>query len=507
MRRMAEDQLRTAFEAIHAKFQDELDALRRALEAQQTKAVEEARRHADAAAEAQWSAKIDALRAEAATAATRAREEHDRALAAERQQLEAARLETRQHAETTSRAEQDRARELDTARAELADARRKSETASAELDAMRRELETARAERTALTAAREEATSALLTERERAASEIEASRQRAVALEHARAQLQVTLIADRDQALQKANALYERDTAAAVTEARAQERQAQLAIVERLLEAVKALDSARTLSETLTALVTAIRPHAPRSAVFIVDRDQLQPWKAVGFENLGPQPFSASDDGLLARAVRNAEPVSTAVTSAPSFASLPSGRAALAVPIIVGGQAVAVLYADDGGAQPSQAPASWPEAVQILGRHASMCLAHLTAVRTVQAARFAVTPKAQPAVPSVTPSVAPPRSQQQTAAAPVSDEESSARRYARLLVSEIKLYNESAVRLGRERRDLLTRLGAEIERAQRLYEERVPSSIGARSQYFHQELVQTLADGDPGLLGSSARHR
>jgi hypothetical protein len=30
----------------------------------------------------------------------------------------------------------------------------------------------------------------------------------------------------------------------------------------------------------------------------------------------------------------------------------------------------------------------------------------------------------------------------------------------------------------------------------------VPATTGGRSQYFHQELVQTLADGDPGLLGT-----
>jgi hypothetical protein len=77
-----------------------------------------------------------------------------------------------------------------------------------------------------------------------------------------------------------------------------------------------------------------------------------------------------------------------------------------------------------------------------------------------------------------------------------------ARRYARLLVSEIKLYNEAAVRTGREQRDLLRRLRAEIDRAQRLYEERVPSAVGGRQVYFQQELVQTLADGDPALLGS-----
>ena len=50
-------------------------------------------------------------------------------------------------------------------------------------------------------------------------------------------------------------------------------------------------------------------------------------------------------------------------------------------------------------------------------------------------------------------------------------------------------------------RDLLDRLRPEIDRARRLYEERVPPSVGARSVYFHQELVQTLADGDAALLG------
>ncbi len=81
------------------------------------------------------------------------------------------------------------------------------------------------------------------------------------------------------------------------------------------------------------------------------------------------------------------------------------------------------------------------------------------------------------------------------------DEGQGARRYARLLVSEIKLYNEGAVRVGRERRDLLKRLKGEIDRARKLYEERIPASIRERDTYFQQELVQTLADGDQSLLG------
>jgi len=87
-------------------------------------------------------------------------------------------------------------------------------------------------------------------------------------------------------------------------------------------------------------------------------------------------------------------------------------------------------------------------------------------------------------------------------AASSTEDDQGARRYARLLVSEIKLYNEGAVRMGRERRDLLQRLKPEIDRARVLYEERISVGIGARDMYFHQELLQTLAGGDQSLLGS-----
>ena len=59
------------------------------------------------------------------------------------------------------------------------------------------------------------------------------------------------------------------------------------------------------------------------------------------------------------------------------------------------------------------------------------------------------------------------------------------------------------MRTGREKRDLLNRLGPEIERARRLYEERVSTAVGARAAYFQQELVHTLADGDSALLGGA----
>jgi hypothetical protein len=83
-------------------------------------------------------------------------------------------------------------------------------------------------------------------------------------------------------------------------------------------------------------------------------------------------------------------------------------------------------------------------------------------------------------------------------------EESAARRYARLLVAEIRLYHERAVDQGRRERNLLTRLAPEIERARRVYDEQVPAVVRSRTDFFHLELIRTLAGGDASLLGNTA---
>ena len=78
-----------------------------------------------------------------------------------------------------------------------------------------------------------------------------------------------------------------------------------------------------------------------------------------------------------------------------------------------------------------------------------------------------------------------------------------ARRFARLLVSEIKLYKESQVNEGRSRHDLYDRLRDDIERSREMYEKRVKPEVAQRYDYFHHELVNTLAEGDAAKLGSS----
>ncbi|MFL6215587.1 MAG: hypothetical protein ACJ74J_17025 [Blastocatellia bacterium] len=104
-------------------------------------------------------------------------------------------------------------------------------------------------------------------------------------------------------------------------------------------------------------------------------------------------------------------------------------------------------------------------------------------------------PRATESAPSFTP----------RSAADMSDEEKAhndARRFARLLVSEIKLYNEQKVAEGRRNNDLYDRLKEDIDRSRQMYEKRVTASVAAKFDYFYDEMVNTLAEGDAARLGS-----
>jgi hypothetical protein len=78
-----------------------------------------------------------------------------------------------------------------------------------------------------------------------------------------------------------------------------------------------------------------------------------------------------------------------------------------------------------------------------------------------------------------------------------------ARRFARLLVSEIKLYNEQKVADGRASGDLYDRLREAIDRSRDMYDKRVQQPVAEKYDYFHYELVTSLAEGDDVKLGAS----
>ncbi|HPK71217.1 MAG TPA: GAF domain-containing protein, partial [Vicinamibacterales bacterium] len=288
----------------------------------------------------------------------------------------------------------------------------------------------------------------------------------------------------------------------AAEDARASERAAERAATERIADGVRRLDASRSLTEIFDVLVDAASREAPRAAVFVVKGHTLTGWRAAGFtrdEDPRETELPRDQAGLLTAALRSGAAANTAdaiaaEAGASPFGALPAASVGLAVPLLVGGDAVAVLYADDVSSRERHTPSAWPESVELLARHAARCLEVLTVSRVTQAVSIPAPSRPTPAPRRHTP-------QARVFQAGHDDDDDAARRYARLLVSEIKLYHESAVTAGRRDRNLRERLRTEIDRARRLYDERVPAPILARTDFFEQELVRTLANGDESLLG------
>ena len=80
-----------------------------------------------------------------------------------------------------------------------------------------------------------------------------------------------------------------------------------------------------------------------------------------------------------------------------------------------------------------------------------------------------------------------------------------AQRFARLLVDEIKLYNQAKVAEGRKNKDLYDRLKEAIEKSRGTYQKRYGNTVAASGNYFQHEIIRSLAEDDLSILGANFR--
>ncbi|MCL4846686.1 MAG: hypothetical protein KJ066_09135 [Acidobacteria bacterium] len=343
----------------------------------------------------------------------------------------------------------------------------------------------------------------------REAWQASANEAQAVAERTLRSELEARLAVAEGQAAEAVAAL-----AAAETVARAGERESKLAELSRLLVAIERLDDSRSLRETLDSLADGLTAETGRAMVWLVRDERLRAWRFHGFADAPdlavPVSVALDEAGPLADVVRSRRPAHVrpdvfgdSTSEALRFARHPHGQAGLALPVVVGHDTVAVVYADDGGRSDRPVPDVWPEAAEILVRHASRCLEALTVARSASLGvlREGATAQALP----VSTVAEHPAFASFNRASETTDVDASepARRFARLVLSELKLEHETDVKVGRLNRDLRSRLREPIAAARRRYDDRVPSDLPARDRYFEEELVRTLADGNPAMLGAA----
>jgi len=76
-----------------------------------------------------------------------------------------------------------------------------------------------------------------------------------------------------------------------------------------------------------------------------------------------------------------------------------------------------------------------------------------------------------------------------------------AQRFARLLVDEIKLYNQANVAEGRKNKNLYDRLKEAIDKSRATYQKRYGNTVAASGNYFHHEVIRSLAEDDASMMG------
>jgi hypothetical protein len=308
-----------------------------------------------------------------------------------------------------------------------------------------------------------------------------------------------------------------------------------------LLRGITAIHAGTSQKEILRALLDNVSRYCGRTALFVLKGGASTGWQGRGFEDNDAMKEFALDTsrGLPQRVLQERAAFSGQVMDMdPRFVDRfgsPAEDNLLMLPLVLKDKVAALVYCDGGlesgrrvdtaaiellvvsasawlelTSQRKQAPregagfaeSAPPAPVQSVSSFSDPFAGH--APRHTAAA--APAPAFEPA--AVAASAA--GRAHASAAAPAMSEEDvdthrKAQRFARLLVDEIKLYNQAKVAEGRKHKNLYDRLKEDIEKSRSTYRKRYGNTVAGDTDYFQVELVRSLAEDDISIMGANFR--
>jgi len=320
-----------------------------------------------------------------------------------------------------------------------------------------------------------------------------------------------------------------------------------------LVQAVASVHAGTTQKEILRALLDAGSAYATRVALFVVKAGAATGWQGRGFgEDDSIKDFSLDmTAGPAAHAYQNrvGAPANIAEMDrrfVDQFGG-PENEQILVLPLVLKDKVAALLYADGGATAHLDATSlellvmatsTWLEVTSLrkqaqqkeVSEGPAVSMEHPAPMPVQTVSSFsdpfaAHTPKHTAHKPAPEPEPEPSAevvevsahaASASAAAAPAADPfagmspedaetHRKAQRFARLLVDEIKLYNQAKVNEGRRNKDLYDRLKEDIEKSRSTYQKRYGSSVAATGDYFQKEVVRNLAEEDLSLMGANFR--
>ena len=329
-----------------------------------------------------------------------------------------------------------------------------------------------------------------------------------------------------------------------------------------LLKAISAIHAGATQREILRALLDNTVRYSGRVALFVIKSGAATGWQGRGFTKDGDdtiKDFALNVTmGVPEQALRSRMPFNGATSEIDvefiSRFGAPADDKVLVLPLLLKEKVAALVYADTGVETSGKMENSALELL-VLATSAWLEVASLrkqaqkeeTAEAAGEKAESAPPPVQTTSVPSdpfaahapkhVAPvampvPVAPVATEQPvavaqaepivaataSAAAPApatdafaslspqdADVHRKAQRFARLLVDEIKLYNQVKVAEGRRNKDVYDRLKEDIEKSRATYQKRYGNTVAGGADYFSQEVVRSLAEDDRSIMGANFR--
>jgi hypothetical protein len=320
----------------------------------------------------------------------------------------------------------------------------------------------------------------------------------------------------------------------------------------RLLQSITEVHTGSTQKEILKALVESGSAHCARAALFVVKAGTAVGWHGHGFgDDEAVKDFALDmNAGPVVHAYQNrvVAPANVAEMGrrfVEQFGA-PANEQVLVLPLVLKDKVAALIYADGGTTGVLEgtalevlvmATSAWLEVVSLRKQAQQRELAAPAAapapavvaapVQTISSFSdpFAShAPKHVPAravpepepVGEVVEVASAAHAAPSAAAAPAAaadpfagisaedaDTHRKAQRFARLLVDEIKLYNQAKVAEGRKHKDLYDRMKDDIEKSRTTYQKRYGTTIANAGNYFQLELVRSLAEDDVSIMGAN----
>ena len=321
--------------------------------------------------------------------------------------------------------------------------------------------------------------------------------------------------------------------------------------VSDLLKVIAGIHAGSTQKEILRALLEGTDGYCGRSALFVVKSGAATGWQGRGFDNNADVKDFSLDVNSPApgQVLQNRMPVAAKVGDMdPKFISqfgAPAEDQILLLPLHLKDKVAALVYADPGTDSDGKidsaslellvaVTSAWLEVVSLRKQAAKESVSGAGSGEKYESAA-APTPIAAPsfsdpfaahtpmhagatpveaAEPAMVQSAesAPIVSAAAAAPAPAADPfaqmsvedaevHRKAQRFARLLMDEVKLYNQAKVSEGRKNKDLYDRLKEDIEKSRATYMKRYGGTAAASLDHFSNELIRSLAEDDVSLLG------